>query len=112
MPKFVVNVKNTLAMPLISAFIQERGEDIIITPEEALSRVGRNTLVIVVDTHKQDFTDCPALLDKTDKVMVIDHHRKSVDFIEDTVMFYHMPNSSSASEMVTEIAQYVDTNCS
>ena len=105
----VVNVKNTLAMPLISAFIQERGEDIIITPDEALSRVGRNTLVIVVDTHKQDFTDCPALLDKTDKVMVIDHHRKSVDFIEDTVMFYHMPNSSSASEMVTEIAQYVDT---
>ena len=105
----VVNVKNTLALPLISAFVQEKGEDIIITPDEALSRVGRNTLVIVVDTHKQDFTDCPSLLDKTDKVMVIDHHRKSVDFIEDTVMFYHMPNSSSASEMVTEIAQYVDT---
>ena len=43
------------------------------------------------------------------KVMVIDHHRKSVDYIEDTVMFYHMPNSSSASEMIAEIAQYVDT---
>lgn len=104
----VVNVRNTLALPLISTFIQEKGEGIVISPDEALNRVGRNTLVIVVDTHKQDFTDCPELLDKTDKVMVIDHHRKSVDFIEDTVMFYHMPNSSSASEMITEIAQYVD----
>ena len=104
----VVNVKNTLALPLISAFIQEKGEGIIISPDEAWDRVGSNTLVIVVDTHKQDFTDCPELLDRTEKVMVIDHHRKSVDFIEDTVMFYHMPNSSSASEMITEIAQYVD----
>ena len=104
----VVNVKNTLALPLISAYIQEKGDGIVISPDEALSRVGRNTLVIVVDTHKQDFTDCPELLDKTDKIMVIDHHRKSVDFIENTVMFYHMSNSSSASEMVTEVAQYVD----
>ena len=105
----VVNTKNTLALPLISAFEQEKGDNIIISPDEAESRVGENTLVIVVDTHKQDFTDCPELIDRTKKVMVIDHHRKSVDFIEDTVMFYHMPNSSSASEMVTEIAQYVDT---
>jgi c-di-AMP phosphodiesterase-like protein len=105
----VVNAKSTLAMPLLSALIQEKGDGIIITPDEAKDRVGPNTLVIVVDTHKQDFTDCPELIDKTQKVMVIDHHRKSVDFIEDTVMFYHMPNSSSASEMVTEIAQYVDT---
>ena len=105
----VVNAKNTLAMPLLSAFVQEKGEGIVISPDDALSRVSANTLVIIVDTHKQDFTDCPALVDKTNKVMVIDHHRKSVDFIEDTVMFYHMPNSSSASEMVTEIAQYVDT---
>ena len=105
----VVNTKNTLALPLISAFIQEKGDNIIISPDDAESRVGDNTLVIVVDTHKQDFTDCPELVDRAKKVMVIDHHRKSVDFIEDTVMFYHMPNSSSASEMVTEIAQYVDT---
>lgn len=105
----VVDVKNTLALPLVSSFIQEKGDGIIISPDEAMGRVGRNTLVIVVDTHKQDFTDCPGLIDKTDKIMVIDHHRKSVDFIENTVMFYHMPNSSSASEMVTEIAQYVDS---
>ncbi len=105
----VVNTKNTLALPLISAFVQEKGEGIVISPEEASAKISSNTLVIVVDTHKQDFTDCPGIIDKVNKVMVIDHHRKSVDFIENTVMFYHMPNSSSASEMITEVAQYVDT---
>ena len=105
----VINIKNTLALPLVSSYIQEKGEGTVISPDEALGKVGANTLVVVVDTHKQDFTDCPELIDKANKIMVIDHHRKSVDFIEDTVMFYHMPNSSSASEMVAEVAQYIDT---
>ncbi len=104
----VVNRKNTLAAPLIDLFIEEKGEDIIISPEKALSKKGNDTLVIVVDTHKADFTDCPELLDGRGKTVVIDHHRKSVDYIENSVLFYHMPNSSSASEMVTEIAQYID----
>lgn len=105
----VVNRKSTLAAPLINLFIAEKGEGIVISPERATLKVDKNTLVIVVDTHKADFTDCPELLDHTQKVMVIDHHRKSVDYIENSVLFYHMPNSSSASEMVTEIAQYVDS---
>ena len=105
----VVNRRSTLAAPLIDLFIEEKGEGIVISPEKALTKKGRNTLVIVVDTHKSDFTDCPELLVNTEKIMVIDHHRKSVDFIENSVLFYHMPNSSSASEMVTEIAQYVDS---
>ena len=104
----VVNRKSTLAAPLIDLFIEEKGEDIIISPEKALSKKGADTLIIVVDTHKADFTDCPELLDGNVKTVVIDHHRKSVDYIENSVLFYHMPNSSSASEMVTEIAQYVD----
>lgn len=105
----VLNRKNTLAAPLVDLFIAEKGEGIVISPERATLKVDKNTLVIVVDTHKADFTDCPELLEHTKKVMVIDHHRKSVDYIENSVLFYHMPNSSSASEMVTEIAQYVDS---
>ncbi len=105
----VVDRKNTLASPLIDLFLAEKGEGIIISPDRALSRKGKNTLIIVVDTHKGDFTDCPELLRDTEKIMVIDHHRKSVDYIDNSVLFYHMPNSSSTSEMVTEIAQYVDT---
>lgn len=105
----VVNRKSTLAAPLIDLFEQEKGEGIVISPEKALSKKGKNTLVIVADTHKADFTDCPELLEGNEKTVVIDHHRKSVDYIDNSVLFYHMPNSSSASEMVTEIAQYVDS---
>ncbi len=104
----VLNTDNSLAMPLVKKFIELKGEGTVVSPAESKRLVSDNTLVIVVDTHKKDFTECPELLDSASKVMVIDHHRKSVGFIEDTVMFYHMPNSSSASEMVTEIAQYVD----
>lgn len=104
----VVDRKTSLANPLISRFESEDYPGMIVSPEEAPRKLTDNTLVVVVDTHKQDFTECPELIDLAEKVMVIDHHRKSVDFIEDVVMFYHMPNSSSASEMVTELAEYVD----
>lgn len=106
--KIVLNLSNTLASPLIEKFIEEKGEDIIVSPEQAQALVGENTLLIVTDTHKQEFTEEPSLVDKVDKVVVIDHHRKSVGFIEDTVMFYHMPNSSSTCEMVTELSEYID----
>ncbi|MBQ7294900.1 MAG: DHH family phosphoesterase [Clostridia bacterium] len=105
----VVNRKNTLAAPLIDLFEAEKGQGILISPEKATGKKGKNTLIIVVDTHKADFTDCPELLEGSEKTVVIDHHRKSVDYIDNSVLFYHMPNSSSASEMVTEIAQYVDS---
>ncbi|MCM1363837.1 MAG: DHH family phosphoesterase [Ruminococcus sp.] len=105
----VVDRQTTLAGALVDKLCSKYGDDLVISPGSAASHVKENTLVIVVDTHKQDFTECPALIDKAGKVMVIDHHRKSVSFIEDTVVFYHMPNSSSASEMVTELVQYVDS---
>lgn len=105
----VVDQKTSLAKPLITRFEEEKYPDMLIPPEKAPEKVGENTLVVVVDTHKQAFTECPALIDKASKIMVIDHHRKSVGFIENTVVFYHMPNSSSASEMVTELAEYVDS---
>lgn len=107
--QIVVNAKSSLASPLLERFCELAGHDAVLSPEKAHDRAGENTLLIVVDTHKKDFTECPELIDQAGKLMVIDHHRKSVDFIENTVMFYHMPNSSSTSEMVTEIAQYVDT---
>ncbi len=105
----VLNRKNTLAAPLVDRFIEQYGEEIVVNPEKAGSLIGSNTLLIIVDTHKKEVTEVPEILDLAEKIMVIDHHRKSVGFIENTVMFYHMPNSSSASEMVAELVQYVDT---
>lgn len=104
----VLNRDLTLAGPLVDKFIEVKGDKVVISPEQVDHFIKENTLLIVVDTHKQDFTEAPALVDKANRVMVIDHHRKSVSFIEDTVLFYHMPNSSSAAEMVTELAQYID----
>ncbi len=103
----VINEKNTLAGPLVDLFKEEREESKLISPSKAEEKITDNTLLIITDTHKQAFTECPELVDKIKKVMVIDHHRKSVGFMDDTVMFYHLPGSSSASEMVAEIAQYV-----
>lgn len=105
----VLNRASTLAGPLVDKFIEVKGPKIIISPDQIDHYIRDNTLLIVVDTHKQDFTEAPPLVDKANRVMVIDHHRKSVEFIEDTVLFYHMPNSSSAAEMVTELAQYIDS---
>ncbi len=104
----VINEKNTLAGPLVELFREEREGEKLLHPSKAEEEISDNTLLIITDTHKQAFTESPELVDKVKKVMVIDHHRKSVGFMEDTVMFYHLPGSSSASEMVAEIAQYVD----
>lgn len=105
----VINEKNTLAGPLVELFRQEKGESSLISPAKAENEITENTLLVVTDTHKQAFAESPELIDKIKKVMVIDHHRKSVGYMEDTVMFYHLSGSSSASEMVAEIAQYVDS---
>lgn len=107
--KIVIDKKTSLASPLIQKIIQSGEEDLLVSASNAHSFVKENTLLIVVDTHRQSFTQCPELVDSVQKKMVIDHHRKSVDFIKDTVVFHHMPNVSSASEMVTELIQYADT---
>ena len=104
--KICIDVKTTLASALVRMFTDD---EIIVSPENADKLIRDDTLLVVVDTHRRDFTEYPGLVDICEKVMVIDHHRKAVDFIEDTVMFYHMPNSSSACEMVAEISQYVDS---
>ncbi len=106
----VIDRKTTLAGPLIETFLAHFPADTLVSPEKAHSLLGENTLVVVVDTHKKDFSDAPSIIEKAGKVMVIDHHRKSVGFIEDTVMFYHAPTASSACEMIAEICEYADTS--
>ena len=76
------------------------------SPDVALSNIGEKTLLIIVDTHNPDFVDSKEVYDKCKQVVVIDHHRKMVNFIDHAVIFYHEPYASSASEMVTELIQY------
>ncbi len=104
----VINTSTSLATPLINRFTEKNDKDVLVHPDKALSLLKNNTLVFVVDTHKKDFTECSEIIEKCSNIIVIDHHRKSADFIKGTAIFYHMPNSSSASEMVTELVQYVN----
>lgn len=88
---------------------EEEYKNVIIEDEkEAISEITENTLLIVVDTHKKSLVQMPELLDKTEKIVVIDHHRKSTDFIENAALTFHEVYASSAAELITEIIQYID----
>lgn len=83
-------------------------EQAIIDKREALSIIDKDTLLIVVDTHKKSFVQVPELLEETDNIVVIDHHRKGPDFIDNASLTFQEVYASSAAELVTEILQYVE----
>ena len=85
---------------------REMDEYNFISSERAIDMANADSLVIVVDTNRQSRVECPELLDITEKIVVIDHHRKATDFIDNAVLEYTEPYASSASELVTEIIQY------
>lgn len=84
--------------------------DVFIDGYEALSLAGKNTLLIIVDVHRPSFTVEPELINKVDKKVIIDHHRRGTEFIDDAVLTYIEPYASSTSELVTEILQYMFEN--
>ena len=105
---FVVNNTHGLAL---DSFIQtlkadDEYKDIILDKQEAIGKVDENTLLIVVDTHKSSYVEVPEILEKTDKIVIIDHHRRSTDFIENAILTFHEVYASSAAELVTEVIQY------
>ncbi len=78
----------------------------LISPEEALEIVTEDTLLVVVDTHKPSFVIEEKLLSRTDRIVVIDHHRRSEDFIKKPLLVYMEPYASSTAELVTELLEY------
>ena len=88
----------------------EEYKNVLIGKNEALSLINSNTLLIVVDTHKKGYTEAPELLEKTEKIVIIDHHRMSTDFIDNAILSFHEVYASSAAELVTEIIEYAETD--
>lgn len=86
--------------------IQEDYKEVLLNKEEALAKIDNETLLVVVDTHKKSYVEEPELLDKTNKIVVIDHHRRGTDFIEQSILTFQEVYASSASELVTELIQY------
>ncbi len=77
-----------------------------VTPDSAEALVGRKLLLIIVDTHMSTMLENKYVFENAANVVVIDHHRRCVGYIDNAVVFYHEPAASSASELVTELLQY------
>lgn len=95
---------------ITSTFSREDLSKIMISPNEALDKIRTNTLVIVVDVHRPSMTMAPKVLEKATKVMVIDHHRRSEEFVESPVFSHIDPSASSSCELVAEFVRYASVN--
>lgn len=106
----VVNNVNNLSIKEMMNRLETSGqyEGVFLKHNEAIAKTNNETLLIVVDTHRASFAELPELLKITNKVVVIDHHRKVTDFIGEAILTYHEIYASSASELVTELLQYMD----
>lgn len=78
-----------------------------ITTEQSLQIMTEHTLLIVVDTHKASMTMEPRLVQYASRIVVVDHHRRGEEFINDAVLVYLEPYASSTCELVTELLQYI-----
>lgn len=81
----------------------------LITPQEAENIVDSDTLLIIADTHRPSLLPCPRLVNMTDKIVLIDHHRRATEFVDRSSLVYLEPYASSTCEMVTELIQYMAT---
>lgn len=104
--KIVINREQSLAKSLVD-MVEQKYTDAFITPDEAETALSKHTLLIIVDTHRAEVLESAELYRKAKTVVVIDHHRKNVDFIDNSIVFQHDPNASSAGEMVSEILRYM-----
>ncbi len=103
----VMEREQSMALTLLERIEAAGITNCVCSGRDILPHIGRKTLLIVVDTHRPGFVDSPDVYKACKTVVVIDHHRKSVDFIDNAVIFYHETFASSACEMVSELLQYM-----
>ena len=110
--QIVLNEVTTSLRPLKECFNEENGyePDLFIQSEEAIELTNNNTLVMVVDTNRPTYTDCPEILKKTKSIVVFDHHRQGSEVVENPILSYIEPYASSTCEMIAEVLQYFAAN--
>ena len=106
----VVDEKRTLSEKLLAQFHDAEHEGCLRTPDEMENQVSPRTLVIIVDAHMAYMVESENIYRRAKTVVVIDHHRKCVGHIDNAVIFYHETSASSASELVTELLQYMPSD--
>ena len=95
--KVVINRETSMAQQLIEYTDERLESDIYTTPEEALRGITPKSLLIIVDTHLATSLESRELYERAKKIVVIDHHRKAVNYIDNALVFCHEPSASSAS---------------
>ncbi len=106
--RIVIDREHTAAETLIArldALPEYSG--VFLTPAEAFLQMRADTLLVVVDTNRPDMVENPQLLESCNRVAVIDHHRRAATYIENAAFNFHEPYASSASDLVTELLQYL-----
>jgi len=109
-PYIVMDTSPAVEKMVEEVLAVEEYRGMLVSAENALDIITEDTLLVILDTHRECMLPAPELLKRTAKVVIIDHHRRSTDFIADTSIVYHEPYASSTCEMATEILQYIDTN--
>lgn len=95
---------------LVATFTKEEMNKVFISEAEGVDLLKGNSLVVVVDVHKASMTLGPKIIEKANKVMIIDHHRRGEDFIESPIFSDIDSSASSTCEMIAELVKYASTN--
>ena len=108
--QIVIDEVNTTLRPLKECFTPENGypDDMFIPSQLALDEIDSHMALIVVDTNRPSYTECPNLLNRAKAIVVFDHHRQCEDVVKNAVLSYTEPYASSTCEMIAEVLQYFD----
>lgn len=102
----VTDKERSMARQMIDTLSKD-DDEMFISEEHALIHTGEKTLCFIVDTHSPDFVESRRVYKSCGNVIIIDHHRKMVNFIDKASVFFHEPSASSCSELVTELVEYL-----
>ena len=106
----VLDAVNTTIEDAVHTLERSGAGSLIIRPDQAAEMMQENSVLVVVDTQRASVTVAPELLSRTEHIVLIDHHRRSADSIDNATLHYLETRASSASEMVTEVLQYFADN--
>lgn len=106
--QIVIDTENNVAGALLKRLsVLPEYKNVFISGSDAFIKAQAGALLVVVDTNRPDFVESEQLLDACNRVAVIDHHRRAASYIESAALNFHEPYASSASELVTELLQYL-----
>ena len=106
--QIVINTEKTASDRLLNVLRDlPEYENLFVSPQDAFLRMQPGALVVVVDTNRPDFVESRQVLEASNRVAVIDHHRRASTYIENAALNFHEPYASSACELVTELLGYL-----